>query len=173
MNLEEDLNITNQYYLENDIAAIYKKPTPIRIVKVNFDYRKNATITEAYFQRPSTTDYNGVYKGKYIDFEAKEVRSKKSFPLTNINSHQTKHIRNIINHDGIAFIIVRFSSLNKTFVLKGEDLISFVDNQQLKSIPLSIFENKGYIVKDGYIPRLDYIKIIDKIYWEVLNEKEI
>ena len=31
MNLEADLNDTNEYYRYNDIAIIYKKPTPITI----------------------------------------------------------------------------------------------------------------------------------------------
>jgi recombination protein U len=171
MSLEDDLNLTNTYYLERDIAVVYKKPTPIKIVKVNFDYKKNATITEAYFKLPSTTDYNGLYKGKYIDFEAKEVRGKKSFPLTNINQHQIEHIKNIIKHSGIAFIIVRFTLLNKTFVLKGEDLINGIDSKNLKSIPLSLFESNGYLIEESFIPRLDYIKIIDKVYLGGQNEK--
>lgn len=164
MSLENDLNLTNTYYLENDVAVIYKKPTPIKIVKVCFDIKKNATIKEAYFKLPSTTDYNGLYKGQYIDFEAKEVKIKKSFPLSNINAHQITHIRSIIKHKGIVFIIVRFTLLNKTFLLKGEDLISFIDNEKLKSIPLSLFESVGYIISENYMPRLDYIKIVDNVY---------
>ena len=31
MGLEDDLNITNKYYLDTDKAVIYKKPTPITI----------------------------------------------------------------------------------------------------------------------------------------------
>ena len=72
MSLEEDLNATNDYYRQNDIANIHKKPTSITIKKV--DYSKNDMICEAYFKTPSTTDYNGVYKGYYIDFEAMKMR---------------------------------------------------------------------------------------------------
>ena len=163
MTLESDLNLTNEYYLNNNIAIINKKPTPIKIVKVCFDCKKNATITEAYFKAPSTTDYNGIYKGNYIDFEAKEVKGK-SFPLSNLNSHQIRHIRSIIEHKGIVFLIVRFTNLCNTFVFRGEDLINFIDQNTSKSIPIDTFNKIGYIINEAYMPRTDYIKIIDNIY---------
>ena len=78
--LEDDLNETNQYYLAHGIAVIHKKPTPIQIVDVHYPKRSAAVIKEAYFKQASTTDYNGVYKGKYIDFEAKETKNSSSFP---------------------------------------------------------------------------------------------
>ena len=34
MSLEEDLNISNSYYVDRGVAFIYKKPTPIQITKV-------------------------------------------------------------------------------------------------------------------------------------------
>ena len=122
MGLESDLNNTNKYYLENNIAVIYKKPTPITINKVNYHSRKDALITEAHFKIPSTTDYNGIFKGKYIDFEAKETKNKTSFPLSNIHTHQIEHLKKIINLGGIGFIIVRFTSLNQSYYLNGKNL---------------------------------------------------
>lgn len=163
MNLEEDINITNRYYIDNNIAFIYKKPTPLQITKVEFS-RNNAIIKEAYFKEPSTTDYNGLYKGKYIDFEAKETESKTSFPLKNIHKHQINHIKNIVNNNGIAFVIVRFNKLNKTFLLLGEDLIHFITNNDRKSIPLDFFNKNAYLIEEKYSPRIDYLKIIDLLY---------
>lgn len=167
MNLEHDINLTNEYYASNDIAFIYKKPTPIQITKVDYPSRNKAVIKEAFFKEPSTTDYNGLYKGKYIDFEAKETNSITSFPLNNIHKHQINHIRNIINHKGIAFLIVRFNKLDKTYFLPGDALIEFLDKEKRKSIPISFFNSKGIVIKEGYIPRIDYLEIIDNIYMEV------
>ncbi len=160
MTLESDINSSNNYYLENDIAVIYKKPTPIKAVKVNYSRTK---ITEAYYEIPSTTDYNGIYKGKYIDFEAKETRSKTSFPINNIHKHQIIHLKRIDNHGGISFIIIRFTSINKTYLIFTKDFVDYFEQNDKKSIPLSYIEEKGYIIKDGYNPVIDYLKIIDSI----------
>ena len=162
MNLEADLNDTNEYYIYNDIAIIYKKPTPITINKVDYKSRCDAVIKEAHFKIPSTTDYNGIYKGKYIDFEAKETRNLTSFPLNNIHKHQINHLEKIYKHGGIGFIIIRFTKLNKTYLLFIEDLLKFLSTEKRVSIPISYFEENAYKIKEGIKPRIDYLKIIDK-----------
>jgi len=162
MFLERIINESNQYYLQKDKAIIYKKPTPITINKVDYKSRTDAVIKEAHFIVPSTTDYNGIYKGKYIDFEAKETKSLTSFPLSNIHKHQIDHLKKIYEHGGIGFIIVRFSRLNKNYLLFINDLLVFLENNDRASIPLSYFEENGHLIKDGLRPRLDYLKIIDK-----------
>ena len=165
MALENEIGESNKYYLNNNIAIIYKKPTPITVTKVEYPTRLETVIKEGYYKIPSTTDYNGIYKGKYIDFEAKETKSKTSFPLSNIHKHQIKHLENICNHGGIGFLIIRFTSLNETYFLKAENLLSFLNTNERKSIPLDYFKNYGYIIKDKYAPRVDYIEIIEKIYF--------
>ena len=76
MFLETLLNQTNDYYRLKKIAVIHKKPTPVQVVKVDYPKRSAAVIKEAYYRHASTTDYNGVYRGCYIDFEAKETKNK-------------------------------------------------------------------------------------------------
>ena len=162
MGLEDDINLSNEYYEINDIAYIYKKPTPIKLV--NVDYKKGL-IKEAYFKTPSTTDYNGIYKGKYIDFEAKETTSKTSFSLANIHLHQIKHLIDVKRHGAISFLIVRFTNLDRTYILFTKNLDEFIKNNKRKSIPLNYFEKYGTIIKMKYSPRIDYLKEIDKIYF--------
>ena len=94
MGLENDINETNKYYLTYDIALIYKKPTPIRITKTNY---KDMRITDGFFETQSTLDYNGVYKGYYIEFDAKETNSSTSFPISNIHEHQLAYIRKVFD----------------------------------------------------------------------------
>src|SRR5690625_410397 len=153
MNLEEDINLTNQYYLETNKAVIHKKPTPVQIVNVHYPKRSAAVITEGYFKRPSTTDYNGLYKQKYIDFEVKETKNKTSFPLANFHEHQIEHMRSIVLHGGICFIIIRFTVHNETYLLKVEDLLSFWNNQLnggRKSIPYYYIQKNGYLIPFKY-----------------------
>lgn len=168
MGLESDLNSSNQYYLENNIAVIYKKPTPITINKVNYHSRKDALISEAHFKIPSTTDYNGIYKGKYIDFEAKETKSKTSFPLSNIHMHQIEHLKKISSMGGIGFIIVRFTSLNQTYYLNGKYLFSFIEKETRKSIPLEYFKKNGYLIKEKLRPIIDYLEIVERDFSVIL-----
>jgi len=163
MSLEDDLNSTNKYYLLIDKAAIYKKPTPITITKVDYKKRSSAKITEAFFQIPSTTDYNGVYKGKYIDFEAKETHSKTSMPLQMIHAHQIEHMRRVIRYGGIAFLIARFSEMNETYFIKAQDLLAYIDESSKKSLPYSWFKEMGILIPYNYNCKVDYLEIIDSI----------
>ena len=160
MMLESDINQSNKYYLDHNIALIYKKPTPIKVVKV--EYPKNV-IKEAYFNEPSTLDYNGIYKGKYLEFDAKETQSNTSFPIANIHKHQLEHMKKVIYFGGITFLIVRFTKINETYILLGRELFNFIESNDRKSIPIDYFRKNGFLVELKYIPRLDYISIIDKI----------
>ena len=169
MDLETMINDSNEYYLNNNIAVIHKKPTPVQIVKVDYPMRSKAVITEAYYKTPSTTDSNGIYKGKYIDFEAKENHNKTAFPLANIHPHQIEHLRNIIKHGGIGFMIFYWAPYNECYILKFENIIKYWDNTKdggRKSIPYSEFKENGFLVKEGYAPRLNYLKVVDEIYFK-------
>lgn len=162
MNLEELINLSNEYYLQEDIAVIHKKPTPITIVDASFDDH-GRVITKAYFKEPSTLDYNGIYKGKYIDFDAKVTKSTTSFPLSNLHDHQYEHIKSVIRHGGISFLIININSEN--YLLDGNDIIEFIENNTKKSIPYEYIKEKGIEIESKIKPRLDYIKAIDKKYF--------
>lgn len=163
MDLENAINITNNYYKDKDRAIIYKKPTPIGVVDVSYKNNKK-TIEKAYFKEQSTLDYNGIYRGRYIDFDAKECKSKTAFPLSNIHHHQTKHIEDIIRHGGIAFLIIRMNNIN--YLLTGEDYLFYIKNETRKSIAYDYIKEKGYIIKEKYMPALDYLSVIDEIYFK-------
>lgn len=164
MDLESDINLSNEWYRDQDIAVITKRPTPINIVKV--DYSRGARITDAYFEKQSTTDYNGVYKGRYIDFEAKNTKSKTSFPLSNIEQHQIDHLKRVIRHGGIAFFIIQFQSRQEVYLLDAKFVIEFWEKGERKSIPYEIFLQDGILIKQGYSPRLYYIDAVEQKYFK-------
>lgn len=161
LSLEKMINDSNKFYVFINKALIYKKPTPIHIVKTN----KQNTITEAFFERPSTTDYNGIYKGKYIDFETKETKSKTAFSLKNIQENQIEHILKVDEMGGISFIIVYFTSLNKIFIYFAKDLRDFLSKNQRNSIPIEEFIKNGKEIKITISPVLNYLTFVDDLIW--------
>lgn len=166
MSLEEDLNKSNDYYRETDRALIHKKPIPVQIVKVDYPRRSAARITEAYYKTPSTTDYNGIYRGKAVDFEAKETKSKTSFPLKNIHPHQINHLEHVLKHGGIGFVIIRFTSLDETYLIDAAYMIQCYQNQDRKSIPYAEIKAHGSLIRRGYNPRLHYLDNVDELYFK-------
>ncbi|WP_317286703.1 Holliday junction resolvase RecU [Leuconostoc mesenteroides] len=164
MGLEDEINLANDYYLANRLAVVHKKPTPITIVKVDYPARSAAKITEAYFKQASTTDYNGVYQGKYIDFDAKETKNKTSFPLKNFHEHQISHLASILSQGGIGFVIIKFTSLNENYVYPASELIQQWQHLNGKqSISYQEIVDKSFVVPESLNPSLDYLTAVDKM----------
>ena len=175
MDLESLINEANKYYLDNDIAVIYKKPTPVEIKKVS--YKGKTEYIEGVLREKSTLDYTGVYKGYYLDFDAKSSKSKTSFPLANIHKHQLLHIDRVLKHKGISYLIIEMN--DRFFILDGNVLIKFVNNNDRKSIPFEFIQKEGLEIKLKFSPTLDYITVLDtlisrkeEILWKRLNLKE-
>lgn len=163
MNFEAMINESNEYYLVNNIAIIHKKPIPIQIVKVDYPSRSAAVIKEAYYKIPSTTDYNGIYKGYYIDFEAKETNNKTSFPLQNIHTHQIEHLNKVQLHGGISFVLIYFKVLDEIYLLDSIDLMKYYERSisGRKSISIDEMRKKGYVLTESYAPRINYLSTVD------------
>ena len=153
LKLEKLINKTNQYYINNNIAIINKKPTPIKVLKI-----KNKKIINAFFERKSTTDYNGIYCGKYIDFDVKSSIKKQINIKNHIPFHQLKHLKEIDNHGGISFIILYFINENKFFIVPYKLL------KKRKS--LNIFELEKYNLEIKITPNLilDYLPKVDELW---------
>ena len=163
MSFEKMINESNNFYLSRGLAVIHKKPTPIQIVKVDYPRRSQAKITEAYFRQASTTDYSGVFKGHYIDFEAKETRQKQSMPMKNFHQHQIDHMEAVLGQGGICFVLLHFSSLRETYLLPASYLIEFYKiDKGGKSMPLSYIQEHGYAIEMQQFPSIPYLEIIEQ-----------
>lgn len=163
MSFEADINVSNEYYRRDDRAIVHKKPTPITIAKVDYPRRSAAKITEAYFKLPSTTDYNGVYKGKYIDFEAKECHDKNSFPFSSIHLHQIEHLRSVLRHGGLAFILLRMNVYEEDYLIPAQRFLDFYDQKKRKSLTHDWIQQNGYLISGNYINPVDYLAVLDQL----------
>ncbi len=165
MDLEDLINQSNTYYANNDIAYIYKKPTPIKVNRIShsnqFGVRLHR-ITDAYFCEKSTTDYNGLYRGYYIDFEAKQTKYKSFNLVANLHKHQRDHLQNILKHKGLAFLFVYFYQYDKIYIIDYAYISKFIESGK-SQIPIDYFNQFGHQVELGYAPALDYLRYIDLI----------
>ena len=124
--LEELINRTIEQYRENHLALIQKIPTPITPIRMDKESRH---ITLAYFDQKSTVDYIGVVQGIPVCFDAKECKTD-SFPLANVHEHQVRFMKDFEQQQGIAFILIFFSSRDVYYYLKLETLERFWQRAQ-------------------------------------------
>lgn len=174
MRLEEMLNASNEWYRLKQQAVIHKKPTPIQVVGVDYPARSKARITEAYYRQSSTTDYNGVYQGHYLDFEAKQTKQKTRFPLSNFHAHQIEHMAACVKQGGICFAIILFSLHDEAYLYPFEALIEdweAFSRGGSASIPYERIKSQQLPIAFGVAPQLDYLKAVDR-YIHLLNKNK-
>lgn len=164
--LENDLNRTNEFYRVHQIALVHKKPTPITVVEVDYPKRSAAKITKAFYQLPSTTDYNGIYKGIYIDFEAKQTKNKTRIPLSMIHDHQLEHLKQVLHHGGISFLIIRFSSYDETYLVEYQKIDDYLKRTKMKSIAYDWIVKSGYLIPVSYLKPCDYLSVLDELLFK-------
>ena len=78
-------------------------------------------------------------------------------------------ISSFFNSSTFSITVVTFlliSMNNNVYYLDGNEIINFIDNNKRKSIPFEYIEKHGYIVNKKIKPRLDYLEIIDNLYFK-------
>lgn len=115
MYLETLLNRTSNHYKESDKLLFFKRSIPINIYK-----NENGNIHGRLIAK-SQTDYYGIYKGRYIDFEAKQT-NKNYFYIKNLKNHQFEHLKEIKKLNGISFLILHFSKEDEFFCINTKKL---------------------------------------------------
>lgn len=86
-------------------------------------------ITLAYFNQRSTVDYIGVVQGLPVCFDAKECVTD-TFPLHNIHAHQIQFMRDFETQQGLAFLIIYFSSRNRIYYMRCREMLRFWERGQ-------------------------------------------
>ncbi len=147
--LEDLINITNEYYRNNDYACINKIATPIKVVKQN----EKGQIILGFFEKKSTVDFIGIAQNIPICFDTKETKSA-SLSLGNIHPHQIKYMQDFRRHGGISFLIVHFTSLEKYYL-----------------VPLEFIEKHLEIKNNGGKKSIKHLEFIDAYPIGFLNNQ--
>ncbi|OKP94794.1 Holliday junction resolvase RecU [Paenibacillus sp. P32E] len=163
MVFEAHLDISNQMYEAQGKAVINKRPTPVKVIEKRGQY-----ITMAVYEKPSTVDYDGIYRGRRIDFEAKDVNDLVRFDLSRLENHQYEHLEKSHKHGSMAFLLVRFGRNRKVYLLPFVALRVFRQESMRpggrKSISIDDFEIEGYEIRNGRVP-IDFLAAVDKIWF--------
>lgn len=159
MYFEERLNYTNQIYKSRNIALINKRPTPVKVLK-----SKGTKILNGFYEAKSTVDYDGVYKGQPIVFEAKSFKGDR-FDLSNIHQHQYDYLKNAEKHGAITFVLIDWAVIaGDVFYCPFSMIQHYIKTSKeggRKSIPIDDFSYYAYAVKDTDRAPLDYLAIVD------------
>lgn len=163
MSLESYIDFANLLYLQKDIAVINKRPTPIKVIRMN----KNR-ITDGVYEKPSTVDYDGTYREKSIVFEAKSTQELTRFPLSNVEDHQADYLERCHRHGAICFLLIEFAAHRTVYLLPYDSFRHYWQARKpgtrgTQSIPLADLEVNAYEVESGRVG-LDYLKVVDRIW---------
>ena len=74
----------------------------------------------------------------------------------------TEHLKSIVRHGGIGFLIISFKAYDECFLVMLDFVLKYVDGPT-KSIPYKDLKENCPIIKYGYIPRLDYLNVLESI----------
>jgi recombination protein U len=55
---------------------------------------------------------------------------------------------------------------NEFFLLKGNDIIEYISNTNRKSIEFEYIKEKGYKIKESYLPRIKYLDAVDEAFFK-------
>jgi recombination protein U len=162
MAFEGLLDYTNDVYDRLGIALVNKRPTPVKVTRSS-----GTRVLAGFFEKKSTVDYDGAYRGRRLDFEAKSVESLDRFNLNRVEDHQYQHLEKCHRHGSIAFILIEFIKQRKTYLLPFETLQSYRGEARRggrKSIRIEELDIHAYEVRAAGVP-LDYLSVVNQIWF--------
>ncbi|NMH83289.1 Holliday junction resolvase RecU [Bacillus coagulans] len=161
MAFEATINLVNQLYKSRKIAIINKRPTPVKVLK-----SKGTKVLSGYFEEKSTVDYDGVYRGRPIYFEAKSVQTVTRFDLSNLHQHQYEYLNLVDQNGALAFVLIEFKDSKDVFLCPMSMVRKYVKLSATggrKSIPREAFEYEALLVKDTGRAPMDYLACVDQM----------
>ncbi|PEQ09131.1 Holliday junction resolvase RecU [Bacillus toyonensis] len=161
MAFEKLINLSNEMYQCEGVALINKRPTPVKVLKMVY-----GRVKDGYYESKSTVDYDGVYKGRAVAFEAKSTNEINRFDLKNITQHQLDYLKQAEKMGAICFFLIGFSKDQSVFAVPLSVIQSYIRISQQpkgkKSIPRADFDIFGYLVEQTERAPIDYLQYVDK-----------
>jgi len=158
------INHTNHAYNQKGLALVNKRPTPVKVMK-----SKGTRVLSGYFEAKSTVDYDGIYKGRTLCFEAKSTKDNR-FPLKNIHQHQMDYMHKADKAGALCFFLIECKVMNTVFLVLFSTMQLYWENAKLggrKSIPIDDFNYYAAgDVRSGNGVVLDYIPVLDELIKE-------
>ncbi|MED1014257.1 Holliday junction resolvase RecU, partial [Bacillus mycoides] len=152
---------SNEMYQRGRVALINKRPTPVKVLKMVY-----GRVKDGYYESKSTVDYDGVYKGRAIAFEAKSTNEINRFDLKNIARHQLDYLEKAEKMGAICFFLIGFSKDKSVFLVPLSVIQAYVRMSQQpkgkKSIPRADFDIYGYLADQTERAPVDYLQYIDE-----------
>ncbi|PEU35546.1 Holliday junction resolvase RecU [Bacillus toyonensis] len=160
MAFEKLINLSNEMYQREGVALINKRPTPVKVLKST-----GGRVLNGFYEAKSTVDYDGVYKGRAVAFEAKSTQSLTRFDLSNIAQHQLDYLEKAEKMGAICFFLIEFSKDQTVFLVPTSVVQSYVRMSHQpngkKSISRADFDIYGYLVEQTERAPVDYLQYID------------
>jgi len=160
MAFEQLINLANNQYKTKGLALINKRATPVKVLK-----SKGTQVLRGFYEAKSTVDYDGVYNGRAITFEAKSVSGKR-FDLKNIHDHQLQYLENAEKHGAVSFLLIEFRDTKEIFFTPLSMIRLAVKRAKdggRKSIPIDEFQVYATEVNQGRGVALDYLAAVDEL----------
>ncbi|WP_242298650.1 Holliday junction resolvase RecU [Bacillus cereus group sp. BfR-BA-01424] len=161
MAFEKLINLSNEMYQRDGVALINKRATPVKVLK-----SAGGRVLNGFYEAKSTVDYDGVYKGRAIAFEAKSTQSLTRFDLSNIAQHQLDYLEKAEKMGAVCFFLIEFSKDQTVFLVPASVIQSYVRMSHQpngkKSISRADFDIYGYLVEQTERAPIDYLQYIDE-----------
>ncbi|PEL63267.1 Holliday junction resolvase RecU [Bacillus wiedmannii] len=161
MAFEKLINLSNEMYQREGVALINKRATPVKVLKSS-----GGRVLNGFYEAKSTVDYDGVYKGRAVAFEAKSTQSLTRFDLSNIAQHQLDYLEKAEKMGAVCFFLIEFSKDQTVFLVPASVVQSYVRMSHQpngkKSISRADFDIYGYLVEQTERAPVDYLQYIDE-----------
>jgi recombination protein U len=161
LSFEADISKTCDFYRTQGSADIYKRPTPIKVVHMSKTHP--GQIDEAYFQEKSTTDYVGIYQGRYLDFECKETIHDE-IPFAMIREQQLSHLKLITALGGLGFFLFSFRTAQEVYLIKAIVILTEIEKRHHPGFPRDFVKEHGILVERSYNPPYHLLPAIDEAF---------